>query len=787
MSAPYVTDIDEIVKTEFKSFYLTKWMEEEIEKLIYFKIHENEYRSGTPYNVLLGGDVRKDVTELGNKITQKVAMYDIDNRVARTLTLDELIEMYPHFDDMNKNYSALLIDGIYEPQEEAVWKKLHEIFENTISIIKIVATNKETGNGFIYKDQDFFFRKVSQHIWLNDMTSDGIWERYSYYLQKSGKKMDEEFIDEMTSCLNTIYPVKVEKKGIDFISDLDNRVNRLLLRMAEVPKVLGKDCVPLYKKNGEVIEKEINPTYPKGIDSYISAHYSDDLFSSCNESKIDGVKKNANVALFALSTFYDKYEQSVLSSDDKEYRYFYQLEPALINERICYGKEKLDYVIMLCTDKTMEPKSIKVKVGNETYNMTMSPLEFIEELARKTSLLAPVLADDEGIIDLNQDKDSYISYYKKDDNINKRIIVVKIPKDNENNVKGENDNNARIISLTIKAIKQMMDMNHVNLHVYNNGGFRNTQSNLELIVSLLEKDTSISIKNYDVKYDGKVSAQIFEMGKDVVSFVSGMNEFRNYGKISSLTKYYDGQLKGKDSELLDCLKLISYGIQVNDINRFEEGLVGLYKVDEGNINDHYLRLFFSEIKEDFNFMNYRNDNREYVKRMVLWCLGKGYYQQVLTLIESRVPKVVRNLVKTGFENEIEELKNSEGYYYLSEDEWLLNKVVFRIYSIDTENKVLSWFNWEKSHMIPGKKFTNNENENKKKKKSYRYSVEISEGGNKDELVSFIRMHCVLKNKRNNANHADQSDEVNWELIINSKLNEFDLQKNDMNNKENNVK
>ena len=451
--------------------------------------------------------------------------------------------------------------------------------------------------------------------------------------------------------------------------------------------MLGKEHIPGYKKNSDSIEdnrdynennsvESDNPDDNKliesleetqglektpvtqdtssveslDVDSYISKFYDDDNFTNTQSSPSESDENSVSIALFALS-LYNNDDKSRFIKDDKEYKYFYQLEPALLNERISLGKNGLDYIIALCTDGTLKKGENKeFRVGDECYEIDLSPLDFVERIARNSLLKEEKADKSESIINLDEKDEEYVSLYKEEDDLNERVIVVKAGDSSAHfSEKPENDNNARVISSTIRAIKHIKGDRRIIIHVYNNGGFRATQSNLESIVSLLEKDSDISVTKYDVQYEkSEHVTRIREMGNDVVDFVSGINEFRNYGKMNSLNKYYgrSGEKNylrlsnNNDVKLMECLNEISYGIQSNMLDSFYDGISKLVELKENTLYDYYLSLFKEEIYDVFTFIGENGKDADYHKKMIRWSLDKGYYQQALTMIESLIPLIL---------------------------------------------------------------------------------------------------------------------------------------------------
>lgn len=372
-----------------------------------------------------------------------------------------------------------------------------------------------------------------------------------------------------------------------------------------------------------------------------------------------------NVLLLALSTFQGKPDSvSVLNESRYIYEaaklegnYFYQMEPVVqvLSKLLEKENQKLDKIVMLCSDKTREVKEIEKDGKKES----ISPLEFFEREAR------PWLNQD-----LSEDKQFYpISIDANDP--------------------------AGGISKTVELLRELKKEN-MNLYLDNHGGFRGVQLTVEAILSLLKAEKIELSDVFNVNYDGKCSViTAKDAGFKMFDFVSGINEFTNYGRIDSLNRYFDNEeMDSSTQKLLTIISGIADSIQLCDVPAFEKNLDMLtefFQNDSHNNSseDHYLRLFYDNICNDYSALLGKNRN---TLDEIEWCLNKGFYQQCLTLIEGKMPIELFENQILGWDQEKEELaeQNRGGF----------NKYIF-FFNVITRGTYL-YFSREETERYKGK-------------------------------------------------------------------------------------
>lgn len=468
------------------------------------------------------------------------------------------------------------------------------------------------------------------------------------------------------------------------------------------------------------------------------------------------MKNHCNVLLLALSTFPKKSDGYVMTEskfswkDEKEYTGIYQLDPVpkMLIDQLGQKGESLDKIIMLATSATSdEKKEVKITYLDEKDEREKS-YPGTEQEYFQSQIEKEMLSDCSDIA-------------PKD-----RFTAIRL--DEKNPERGINE-----------AVETVRGIDNIRLYFDTHGGFREISLVLEAIISLLKMD-QIEVQGiYGVEYDPNSGNKIIDArrGFQIFDFVSGMNEFINYGRINSLETFLekntakDPSIKEQQDAFILCMRQISEGIQLCNIPLFEEGLDKLakyyenYKEKDLQKDYSYLSIFVKNIEKDYGpLLNRDGERKDYGpllkrKRTVIdeieWCQKKGFYQQALTLIESRVPKYLEESGLCKYYSEYEKDATSIFNYCIP---WRYKKNE-RGGAKGIEEKELPDRMPEEERVA----------KMKQKKKWYpyrRYKKEYVDDKNKKDYVEFIHIrgkealldefltkHMELKDIRNQANHA----------------------------------
>lgn len=485
-------------------------------------------------------------------------------------------------------------------------------------------------------------------------------------------------------------------------------------------------------------------------EEYIDKFYLGDIFP-----ELEDRSSFNEVALFALSTYTkprgeEKYvNTNVISVDQETYKYYYQQEVGFIKDRATLGKNGLDYAIVLFTNSTAIEKKTPIIVRAESdnedeefYEISSSEKDFVKKILERGNILKNTEVKENILNKWSEMADSFSDIEKSD---NPRIIYVSVEDKSESGI-------AQAVSKVISVIRGISEHNQTRIHYYNNGGFREIPSYLDMIMSLIRDASNVHIeKNIIEYYDGKAAIKPAQRG--VENFVSGINELRNYGKIDSLKKYYgleDAQgaygLAENDKDFLECLNRISMGIQTNQIANFQKGLDELSEIKRNGkeaLSDEYLRLFFDEIVNDYKFIEYKNtDIKKYIIEMMRWTYSKGYYQQLITMIESFVPYLLEDCHMFSYSLDQDYIDNIVKRSGNEPVHTVFNVCVVRFIRIVGNNDFI------------GGKIINDT--------SYRKKIKITAT---DSVFRLIQSHKKIKSIRNQINHVSYKNYT----VMNNKL------------------
>lgn len=468
-----------------------------------------------------------------------------------------------------------------------------------------------------------------------------------------------------------------------------------------------------------------------------------------------------NILILALSTFpYNgQLKRSVILTDkDSTVReYYYQLEPVpkMLIDRLLEKGEKLDEIIMLCTDAVYDPR--------ETCQITDS---WQREVTDPDG--GPVSPIDYFVWNI-KDYSTARGYDEQD------IIFRDFGPSAENHTTIAQTIND--ILEEIRSVSSHDSGSQADIFVDTHGGLRTTQELLNSILSLMQiEGIPIKYQNlFSVEYSSIDSTgKIIPAGEviHVMDFVSGINECINYGRTDSLTRFYGAENTDKaDAEMIRHMTNVAKGIQLCNMGQFEKALnelsTAFHKYKKNKPSGSYLFSFLSLIES--NYQNLLSPRRSVIDE-IEWCTQKGFYQQALTLIESRMPEVIIQhgllkgkcfskkdditVIDDSYQEDIKNAKNSwqsDYNYIFHQYGFLCVKIVgqgkrqYLPISARTDySKVKPYRSGSEITIIP-----------KKGIKLKEKIIKITES--KSLVNQLIQLHMTLKNERNKTNHASSEN------------------------------
>lgn len=659
-------------------------------------------------------------------------------------------------------------------------KALGAIIEGIPECIVCMCISDSECQRALKQDDHLYYRVFPYHIHVDSANAPVITGRFLSRLAERSFAPSEAFINAITDYIKVVYP-KADLKDDAFIQDLMRRVINNHFGSGNESSVIEESSVPFYIKEEAHTEESIKTSAEVMNNSaageeVLSTEAGSTVAATVNEpalppaqeskkskrgpkSKKNKIKINddfrkdvprkgckrartCNVFLMSLSTFPTIDKKNALKESTYYYNgqagdtYLYQLEPVIrmLSKELLKRSPSdcLDHLVILCTNKVKEAQNVTMPDGS--VRNEISPLDFFKERIRE--YLNPDRSDDELFIIEDVDE-------------NDASIAIKSTVD------------------TLRSLKSSLPVHtDIKLFVDRHGGFRGVQQYLDAILSLL-RDEFPSIESYDVQYDGAKSNIIKADNRSIFDFVSGINEFTNYGRIDSLSKYPENQ------KLNDCITKIADGIQLCSIYSFEDGLNTLaeyFAKPSPQTRSTFLSIFEDSIRMDYKGL--LTGNRTTVDE-IRWCLKKGFYQQALTLIEGAMP---RELHKCGVFSYSEELRcriedqkaNPQNYHNAKIKEeinvFILNNSITKKFSENNRDELLKRNNFEDT--AAGNKYLKSGNITKASDlmnyTSFSSDKIVIDGkyrklsfntNNPNILYAFFYLHCALKHVRNYANHA----------------------------------
>lgn len=332
----------------------------------------------------------------------------------------------------------------------------------------------------------------------------------------------------------------------------------------------------------------------------------------------------------------------------------------LLIKKLRNSPGKLDKIIFIESDKVRE----KIDIPAEKEEMS---------------------SDQKGFVDYMSDEKevTLVSYLKKRISDTAEECGLDNPEIIEVNITDEPDDKDLVqcfMDVQNELIKQS-DNREINVYIDANGGIRYVMVMLTSIMNVLESQyNNIKLQSvYSTIFDDSKTKKVRDTKSTYISaqLVAAVNEFTNYGRISSLKNYFErrkdnhedtrqmredieGRIK-KLSEISEALQLcrssaileLFYGkndgseFGINTIlNEFKE------KYKNSNFADAKIFSYVIDIINKQYAYLYENidGNKDAINnlpRVIKWCVDKDYIQQAITLCSEKIPEY---LFKTGLIN-----------------------------------------------------------------------------------------------------------------------------------------
>lgn len=322
--------------------------------------------------------------------------------------------------------------------------------------------------------------------------------------------------------------------------------------------------------------------------------------------EIEENPKRENVLLLAMST---------LPKYIKENSFFYEKEGDILNFtcKSQLAPETECIMKMLSCDKKVLDR-IVVLGSKEAF-------EDIHETVKQTAY--------------NYYKDEIISFVNKESDIifdgDKSIIGIKMYEP----------------AAFLKAIDSIKGQanNPINLYIDVQGGKRSETTAMIAITELLRRQ-NVTIKgryanDFSPSSSGPYRIHTVDEEYNTFELVTAMTEFNRYGRGEGLKVYFEGREDEFAKQLADAINNVAQSIQLCDMDRFGNAIrmIGALhnRYDEASTSD-VLSIIYKDIMGDYKSLISSPVN-DYVTQ-IEWCINKGFIQQALTIIESKMPEKI---------------------------------------------------------------------------------------------------------------------------------------------------
>jgi|GEM_PF-6247604 len=364
--------------------------------------------------------------------------------------------------------------------------------------------------------------------------------------------------------------------------------------------------------------------------------------------------EKANVLILAMSTVPQKgFSKSTLENIDMTY--YSQLEPVPLYITSDKGlNEEIDTIFVFTTPDTKKEVEIKLEdnkqssktyVDKGVYNVKRNKYkERINKLLRASDSNIEIINNTYDINNDSSSKDNILimsafDYFKlrmKENGINAEIIDIDI----------DEDNSSQGISNAVTMIRERIGLYHLEkrdckLWVDIHGGYRDISLVYQAVIYLLKDGFDIDVDDiFTIQYGKKANIKSVKESFKIFDFVSGIEEFRNYGSSYKIKEYYGD----KYATLLNSMSEVSEGIKYCDFSKYKKGVKELSKNLEEINGEDYLGIFKEYFDEDYKqAINSIDDESKLSISLIHRCFKYGLIQPALTFIEERTGYILYDL------------------------------------------------------------------------------------------------------------------------------------------------
>ncbi len=474
----------------------------------------------------------------------------------------------------------------------------------------LVASDETAERIVSHADNDFRLGKylLKNRFRFSQYDAQQVFDKFCEESERDGYTLTEDFRRALRFYITAVYPEAVYQ-GREFLRDLRFRIMDTRARELDFSLVLTEKDVPFSAKAERMKMEERTTAEQASVnveEGPLPMQRQEKLLMPTPKEDASG----KNVLLLALSTFPGN---KILQ--EREFTYEIEGKTGSVT-----GIYQLDPVPKMLGECGIRPDHCVILYTGET---DKTPEKLFEEYTDKTKAqIQPVSPK------------TYFTKHLRDwfgypDNTEWITFV----QTNTNEY-------AKAVSEATNTLRELLnDNDHVTLYLDQHGGLREISIVLSAIISLLNNEAEkLTVKTYNVEV-GK-NLIVSDASMKIYDFVSGINEFMNSGRISSLQNYEKHNESASLKALLEPMEQIAAGIQWNLLTPFYNGLDSLGSViDDIGSDDAYIALFKEQIRNDYGVL--LNKDERNVINILKWCCRKGFYQQALTILESKAYELLR--------------------------------------------------------------------------------------------------------------------------------------------------
>lgn len=569
----------------------------------------------------------------------------------------------------------------------------------------------------------------------------------------------------------------------------------------------------------------------------------------------DAAQEEENVLLLTLSTMGNTIKMSKYQEEQGEdSKKFYctgisQLEPGtkLILYKLAKAGKKLNRIVIVESEETRKKEvsgiaeaygdnsNLEYKQKKAWHAVSFYKQRILDYIQRKYD--RQILSDETNLIENYDEFERHfpdgVSY--SDEELHNLFYDIPTTESCQENDDGETVYQEQSLPLFMEIIRGIKGETgkRINLYIDTQGGARSAIQQINAVVELLkERNVKIcgryAIPKFRPGEQEKIH-MIKEVGESYKAYelVASMTEFKSYGRGSGLTAFFEKDTDPVTQQILGIINRISGAIALCNIDLFDKALKDMKslknEIEDNTVTvESQIRLVFQDIINDYSVL-LKDERTEF--DIVEWCVKKHYYQQAITIIESRMPEM---LVECGLlsYNKNDTAKNIEkddaNCQYPYRETCNINELCkkMKVEWKKTENYLFEqWIysnerKWKKTYFgatlqLDGKLAENWQEKYPEFNECERVSLRLREKDNKyflfkyerfDENVSgsdpnsqifrmFAALSSVLKDARNGINHANSKltdeqikDALETYVILGKELKLTDRKREVMENK-----